>query len=100
PPPLPDTPSLPAALPISHRTSVPRFGGRPYIRTPIRKIFAAAHAANAAVNADTAIAPAICQSGTGSLPALAAIRCTITKGAIGRSEEHTSELQSPDHLVC
>src|SRR5258708_30001690 len=21
-------------------------------------------------------------------------------GAVGRSEEHTSELQSPDHLVC
>src|SRR5947208_12087088 len=25
---------------------------------------------------------------------------TITDGGIGRSEEHTSELQSPDHLVC
>src|SRR5258708_24477786 len=26
--------------------------------------------------------------------------CTVTGGAGGRSEEHTSELQSPDHLVC
>src|SRR5258708_21749329 len=24
----------------------------------------------------------------------------IESGQIGRSEEHTSELQSPDHLVC
>src|SRR5258708_31917658 len=25
---------------------------------------------------------------------------TVASGHIGRSEEHTSELQSPDHLVC
>src|SRR5207244_7008405 len=25
---------------------------------------------------------------------------SATKSQIGRSEEHTSELQSPDHLVC
>src|SRR5258708_31863481 len=27
-------------------------------------------------------------------------RCRMTTRACGRSEEHTSELQSPDHLVC
>src|SRR5258708_30968883 len=27
-------------------------------------------------------------------------RSAIGKGVIARSEEHTSELQSPDHLVC
>src|SRR5438552_9102173 len=26
--------------------------------------------------------------------------CAIPKGTFWRSEEHTSELQSPDHLVC
>src|SRR5258708_27327147 len=32
-----------------------------------------------------------------------AARCASTSrcfGIVGRSEEHTSELQSPDHLVC
>src|SRR5258708_21887392 len=28
------------------------------------------------------------------------VRGTAGTDAIGRSEEHTSELQSPDHLVC
>src|SRR5258708_29306861 len=33
------------------------------------------------------------------------IQCLVVRGlglhsTIGRSEEHTSELQSPDHLVC
>src|SRR5207244_8630636 len=27
-------------------------------------------------------------------------RCSISPTVTGRSEEHTSELQSPDHLVC
>src|SRR5207244_13212018 len=27
-------------------------------------------------------------------------RTQLTRYALGRSEEHTSELQSPDHLVC
>src|SRR5260363_347318 len=26
--------------------------------------------------------------------------CTSQQARLGRSEEHTSELQSPDHLVC
>src|SRR5258708_19554737 len=35
----------------------------------------------------------------GPLPTAAHARCSrITRN--GRSEEHTSELQSPDHLVC
>src|SRR5258708_26924062 len=29
-----------------------------------------------------------------------AARSTTSSGICGRSEEHTSELQSPDHLVC
>src|SRR5258708_26553892 len=28
------------------------------------------------------------------------IRMLLRQGAANRSEEHTSELQSPDHLVC
>src|SRR5258708_10143630 len=27
-------------------------------------------------------------------------RSSSGRGSLGRSEEHTSELQSPDHLVC
>src|SRR5258708_31619684 len=27
-------------------------------------------------------------------------QCEIVGAVVGRSEEHTSELQSPDHLVC
>src|SRR2546422_5372587 len=30
----------------------------------------------------------------------AGIRCPLARGASGRSEEHTSELQSRLHLVC
>src|SRR5258708_31459182 len=29
-----------------------------------------------------------------------AVRCSFMRAATVRSEEHTSELQSPDHLVC
>src|SRR5207244_6962559 len=32
------------------------------------------------------------------LPSISA--CPTIRGGMGRSEEHTSELQSPDHLVC
>src|SRR5258708_18343718 len=35
----------------------------------------------------------------GILPALVVVWIRTTTSA-GRSEEHTSELQSPDHLVC
>src|SRR5258708_26424631 len=42
-------------------------------------------------------------AGTGAPGALAHHACAIhlaTPTEYGRSEEHTSELQSPDHLVC
>src|SRR5258708_38610391 len=32
--------------------------------------------------------------------ALPGVVCTLTGAEVKRSEEHTSELQSPDHLVC
>src|SRR5947208_13869532 len=43
----------------------------------------------------------IYSSGTPSvrMPTLSA-PCRISGGSRSRSEEHTSELQSPDHLVC
>src|SRR5258708_12912865 len=34
------------------------------------------------------------------LPVLVIVPPVLAIGAVGRSEEHTSELQSPDHLVC
>src|SRR5438552_14400511 len=40
-------------------------------------------------------------AGLGALPAIAyGFVCAIRAGVQVRSEEHTSELQSPDHLVC
>src|SRR5438552_11867643 len=30
----------------------------------------------------------------------APVRVRLHRGSLGRSEEHTSELQSPDYLVC
>src|SRR5258708_16119195 len=43
------------------------------------------------------------QHATGAAPSAARPACLRQAGssqAAGRSEEHTSELQSPDHLVC
>src|SRR5207244_12590256 len=44
------------------------------------------------------IAPRLAPGGTSR--ALGGRRCALQDGARRRSEEHTSELQSPDHLVC
>src|SRR5438552_13088794 len=35
-----------------------------------------------------------------SSSALASWRSGVSKPSVNRSEEHTSELQSPDHIVC
>src|SRR5258708_24951073 len=40
------------------------------------------------------------QTFRGIMSIVGPVGATITFAAWGRSEEHTSELQSPDHLVC
>src|SRR5574344_2236680 len=39
-------------------------------------------------------------NGAGVSPSQASIESILKVDLYGRSEEHTSELQSPDHLVC
>src|SRR5438552_13196751 len=41
-----------------------------------------------------------CTGGVIMLSFMASVGCTVNASLGGRSEEHTSELQSPDHLVC
>src|SRR5947208_4904185 len=46
------------------------------------------------------LTPPGCWSCTTSTCQRSARRCTASETPTSRSEEHTSELQSPDHLVC
>src|SRR5438552_10802030 len=57
---------------------------------PYTTLFRSAAAASSVVIADSALI-----SGVASATAAATVGVSA-----GRSEEHTSELQSPDHLVC
>src|SRR5438552_5719954 len=44
--------------------------------------------------------PARCHRARSLVRAPGALTCATTAAGGARSEEHTSELQSPDHLVC
>src|SRR5258708_9233090 len=46
------------------------------------------------------VGPSCCASSTRCRPRRSPVSSVDPKARFGRSEEHTSELQSPDHPVC
>src|SRR5207244_5094062 len=78
------------ALPISRRCAVPASRSRPCTRS------------SSSTRRSAAFRAPIFSRALGTEPAPLEPCNTVLLGSyrLGRSEEHTSELQSPDHLVC
>src|SRR5712671_1582285 len=94
-------------LPMREDAGIDEAGLRRYIRH-----VASAKPKALAINVDTGEGPHLWQKERlrvlelvlaevgDRIPVIAGLGAQFTAQAVERSEEHTSELQSPDHLVC